>query len=241
MPRAFVSSCRVPFALLAGLGLTGACAGDPVASPEFPAIPFQSRSTADARYVFHPGDSFEVNVFTAPELSRTLTVAPDGRVQLALGPSVVASGRTPEEVAGDLEQALAFELLDPRVAVVPTGFASQRIFVGGEVRNAGMFDLPGQIDPLQAILMAGGFTDTARTRQVILLRRQPSGEVLSAVLDIRSGINDPRLAAWTPLQRFDVVYVPKSKIAEENLFVQQYIRNALPLDFQFFYDIQGNR
>lgn len=232
-------SLRLRLALLAGMGLASACSGNPSPSASFPAEPFQTRTTADARYIFHPGDSLEVTVFTAPELSRELTVAPDGRIQLALGPSVVASGRTPEQVAADLEQALGFELLDPRVAVVPTGFASQRIFVGGEVRNAGMFDLPGQIDPLQAILMAGGFTDGARTRQVVLLRRQPGGEVASAVLDIRSGINDPRLAAWTPLQRFDVVYVPKSKIAEENLFVQQYIRNALPLDFQFFYDLQG--
>lgn len=223
---------------LAGLVLVTACASTPVSSPDFPAAPFQTLAPVDAPYLLGAGDQVEITVVTAPELSRTLTIAPDGRVQLTLGPPVMAAGRTPSELSRLVSEALSGELNDPRVSVIATGFASQRVFVGGEVRNPGMFDLPGQIDPLQAVIMAGGFSTSARTRQVVLLRRLPGGEVRSAVLDLRAGIYDPRLAVWTPLQRFDVVYVPTTPIAEENLAVEQYIRRALPLDFQLFYDIR---
>jgi len=224
---------------LAG-GLVAGCTPDPRPTDTFPATPFQTQTPRDVAYLLHPGDEIEVTVYTAPELSRRVTIMPDGRVQLSLGPAVLAAGRTAEEVRAALEQALSGELQDPTLTVVPVGFASQQVFVGGEVERPGMFDLPGQIDPLQAIIMAGGLTDRARSKQVVLLRRLPGGEVRSAVLDVKSGIFDARLAEWTPLQRFDVVYVPTSKIAEENLFVQQFIRNALPLQFQFFYDISGN-
>jgi len=221
-------------------GLVGGCTSDPRPTGDFPAEAFQTGTEADPAYLLHPGDEIEVTVYTAPELSRRATVMPDGRVQLSLGGPVMAAGRTAEAVRLDLQEALASELKDPSLTIIPVGFASQQVFVGGEVAAPGMFDLPGQINPLQAIIMAGGLTDEARSKQVVLMRRLPGGEVRSAVLDVESGIFDARLAEWTPLQRFDVVYVPRSKIAEENLFVAQFIRNALPLQFQFFYDIRGN-
>ena len=63
---------------------------------------------------------------------------------------------------------------------------------------------------------------------------------MTAVIDIRAGLNDPRLADFTPLRRFDVVYVPRSAIAEENLFMEQWFRSALPIDFSLYYDLAGD-
>ncbi|MDP1553872.1 MAG: SLBB domain-containing protein, partial [Hyphomonas sp.] len=120
-----------------------------------------------------------------------------------------------------------------------TGFASQKVFVGGEVATPGMFDLPGQIDPLQAIVMAGGLTRDAQASNVLLIRRLPGGEVRSALIDVRAGLSDPGKADWLPLRRFDVIYVPRSRIAEQNQFVAQYIRDALPLPFSLFYAVSG--
>lgn len=225
-----------------GIGLAlllSGCMSDPKPSANFPIEPLRQFDARDTAYLLYPGDEIDVNVVTAPELSRTLRVAPDGRVQLSLGAPVMAGGRTADEVRQGLEMALSRELLDPSVTVVPTGFASQRIFVGGEVVQPGMFELPGQIDPLQAIIMAGGMTDEARAKQVVLIRRLPDGTVTSAVIDMKAGIYDPALAEWGPLRRFDVIYVPKSMIAQENLFVSQFIRQALPLEFSFFYDLRA--
>lgn len=226
------------FAVTALLCLS-ACGSDPKPSAEFPTNQWQYADRQDDPYLLAPGDTLEVVVHTAPELNRQLIVAPDGRITMPFAKPITAAARTTAEVKQALMAALSSELRDPDLDVILTEFASQRIFVGGEVTSPGMVDLPGQIDPLQAVIIAGGFTDVARTKQVIVIRRLPGGEVRTVVFDLKDGIFDPRYATWLPLRRFDVVYVPRSKIADQNQFVQQYIRNALPIEFSLFYDLRS--
>ncbi len=221
------------------LGLV-ACSSVPAARSAEP-LPgaWAGASLADPRYLLAPGDRIEVIVHTAPELSRELVVAPDGRIRMPLAGSVMAMALTPDELAAILRDALSSELIDPDLEIIATGFASQKVFVGGEVAAPGMFDLPGQIDPLQAILMAGGLTRDAQASNVLIIRRLPGGEVRSALVDVRAGLNDPGNAGWLPLRRFDVIYVPRRRIAEQNQFVAQYIRDALPLPFSLFYAVNA--
>lgn len=233
----------VQIALAAGLLALGpgACSTRaPAVSENFPAQEWAGASLADSAYLLAPGDKIEVVVHTAPELSRELVVAPDGRIRMPLAGTVMAMALSPDELADILREALASELIDPDLDVITTSFASQKVFVGGEVREPGMFDLPGQIDPLQAIVMAGGLTRDAQAKEVVLIRRMAGGEVRSAVIDVRSGLRDPAFASWLPLRRFDVIYVPRTRISEQNQFVQQYIRDALPIQFSLYYDVSGN-
>ncbi|MEO1554099.1 MAG: SLBB domain-containing protein, partial [Pseudomonadota bacterium] len=150
---------------------------------------------------------------------------------------ILAAARTVDQVREGVQYAMATELNNPDIDVLLAGTASQRIFVGGDVTSPGLFEMPGLIDPLQAIIMAGGVTDTGNARTVVLMRRMPGGAVKSAVFDLKAGVYDPSLADWAPLRRFDVVYVTRKPIADQNLFVRQYIRDALPIDFSLFYDI----
>jgi len=220
--------------------IAGCKSSEPMQSRVFPVVDWQHLDGRDDRYLLAPGDELEIIVHTAPELNRTVTVGPDGRIRMPFTGPVSVMGRNLESTQIALRSALASELKDPDLDVLLVGTPSQQVFVGGEVGNPGMFELPGMIDPLQAIIMAGGLTTEARPKEVVLIRRMPGGGVKTAVFDVKSGIFDPRLAEWTPLRRFDVVYVPRSAIADQNLFVQQYIRNALPIDFSLFYDIAGN-
>ena len=231
---------RFALFLATALFMTACQSSEPVQSRVFPVVDWDHFDGYDAQYLLAPGDELEVIVHTAPELSRTVTIGPDGRFRMPYTGPIGASGRTVENVRVALNVALGSELKDPDLDVLLTATPSQQIFVGGEVTNPGMFQLPGMIDPLQAIIMAGGLTPEARAKQVVLMRRMPGGEVKSAVFDVKSGILDPRLAEWTPMRRFDVLYIPRSPIADQNLFIQQYIRNALPIDFSFFYDVSGN-
>ncbi len=212
----------------------------PVESAVFPQKEWRHEDGADALYLLAPGDQLEVIVHTAPELSRTVTIGPDGVFRMPYSPPILAAARTVDEVRAGVQTAMATELNDPDVDVLLTGTPSQRIFVGGDVAAPGMFDMPGQIDPLQAIIMAGGVTETGSARTVVLMRRMPGGELKSAVFDLKAGVYDPSLADWSPLRRFDVVFVTRKPIADQNLFVRQYIRDALPIDFSLFYDIAGN-
>lgn len=228
---------------LAGLAVLcvvpAGCMGDPLPaqSPDFAIASFPEWRADDQFYRFYPGDKFRVDVRTAPELSAELTIAPDGRVTLpTIGP-LMASGSTTRELQQNVEEIYANELRDPSVVITPLEFGSQKVFVGGEVKQPGVFEMPGEIDVLQAILLAGGWTEEGSPTQVIVMRRKPGGELMTRVVDVRNGLARQSLYDIGPLRRFDVVYVTRSAIADENQFVRQYIRNALPIDFSLFYDV----
>ncbi len=237
--RARLLSAHPLAAFLLALGLAGCSSAIGPVTTGVTADPWALAKFDDAPYLLAPGDKIDVIVHTAPELSRQLVIGPDGRVRMPLADPVMAMALTPDELAAQLRSSLALELIDPDLDVIATEFASQKFFVGGEVRAPGIFDLPGQIDPLQAIVMAGGLTRDAQPKDVLLIRRLPGGEVRSALIDVRSGLRDPALATWLPLRRFDVIYVPRSRISEQNQFVAQYIRDALPLPFSLFYAVSG--
>lgn len=230
-------------AVLVGLAvlcvLPAGCTGDPLPaqSPDFAMTPYPEWRVEDQFYRFYPGDKFRVDVRTAPELSAELTIAPDGRVTLpTIGP-LMASGSTTRELQENVEEIYANELRDPSVVITPLEFGSQKVFVGGEVKQPGVFEMPGEIDVLQAILLAGGWTEEGSPTRVIVMRRKPGGELMTRVVDVRNGLARQSLYDIGPLRRFDVVYVTRSAIADENQFVRQYIRNALPVDFSLFYNV----
>jgi polysaccharide export outer membrane protein len=222
---------------LAGLAMLAGCAGDPAPRPsaDFPHTFFPNWASQDEAYRFYPGDRFRMDIRTAPELSADLVVAPDGRVVLPTVGPVMAAGRKVKELQAAAEDIYSNELLDPALVITPTAFGSQKIFVGGEVKQPGVFDLPGEIDPLQAILLAGGWTDRGKPTNVIVMRRAPGGELMSRAVDVRSALGKQSLSDIGPLKRFDVVYVTRKAIADQNLFVQQFIRDALPFEFTLFY------
>lgn len=227
------------FSMISALLVLFGCSADPVRSTDFPESNWLVAGGDNDNYLLAPGDTIEVSVLYAPELSRTVVIAPDGRVRIPYSGPITATGRTVDEVRQSFNVALASELKNPEVEVIATEFASQMIFVGGEVEAPSIYMLPGQIGPLQAIVMAGGFTDEARQNAVVLMRRVPGGEIKSEVFDIKSGVFDAALAEWGPLRRFDIVYVPKSKIAQENLAMTQWFRAALPVEFRAFYDVRN--
>ena len=213
--------------------------GDPLPAqtPDFSIAAYPNWRESDQAYRFYPGDKFRMDVRTAPELSAELTIAPDGRITLpTIGP-VMAAGQSVGQLQATLENIYGNELRDPAMVITPTEFGSQKVFVGGEVKQAGVFELPGEIDVLQAILLAGGWTSEGQPTKVIVMRRQPGGEMMTRVVDVRNGLARRDLYDIGPLRRFDVIYVTRSPIADENLFVKQYVRDALPIDFSLFYDV----
>lgn len=196
---------------------------------------FQTWSGGDPVYRLYPGDAIEVTVHTAPELSREIEIGPDGRANLPLVGGVMVSQKTAPEAARTIADSYARVLRDPIVEVRPLSFGSQRILVGGEVNAPGPYALPdGRTGVLEAIMFAGGFQATARRSGVVVLRRAPDGGAMMRVVDVRSALRG-RPTDMVPLARHDVVFVPRSGIAEVNLFVDQYVRGVLPLDAGFNY------
>ncbi|MEO1038234.1 MAG: polysaccharide biosynthesis/export family protein [Pseudomonadota bacterium] len=227
MPRRFF--CW--FVFIAALAITGCASRETPA--QFTPQAFQPWSAAQPLYRLYPGDVIEITVHTAPELSGPATVGPDGRVSLQMAGSVQVAERTAETASAAIRSAYGRVLRDPLIDIRPLSFGSQRILVGGEVQNPGLLEMPtARIGALEAVLLAGGFNTTADRSDVVILRRAPDGGVMMRVVDLRSVLNgsaqDP-----IPLLRHDIVFVPRSGIAEVNLFVEQYVRNILPVDQAF--------
>lgn len=218
-----------------------ACSSSPTVPPSPMTGPkFEAFSPNRSAYRLSPGDQLEITMHAVPDMTRSVTVGPDGRISMPLVPPIQVGNLTLLEARQVIMQQMSQALVDARLDVSVATYAPQRVFIGGEVGQPGVIEMPGQIDPLQAIIMAGGFTDRSEMKQVILLRRTPAGDVQTFSFDVKQGIYNPQLAQFGPVQKFDVIYVPKSRIAQHNLFMQQYIRNALPIDFSFYYDF-GNR
>lgn len=182
---------------------------------------------AQAGYALQAGDELDLAFFKTPELNTTTTIRPDGKIALQLVGDVPAAGLQPGELADALARRYASELRSPRINVNVRRFGGQRVYIGGEVAKPGMVQLDNLTTVLQAIYQAGGFKDSAQPAGVVLIRRGAGGVAVGTELDLSSVRTHPE--ADRMLQPFDIVYVPKSRIAKLDVFVDQYIRQLWPL------------
>jgi len=205
--------------------------GTPAASE---ATRFQPWSDSAPAYRLFPGDVIDVTVHTASELSGEYPVGPDGRVNLPLAGGVTVAGQTAPEAARSFASRYASVLRDPIIEVRAASFGSQRILVGGEVNEPGLFDLPStRVGVMEAVLLAGGPTVRARRGSVVVLRRADNGGVMLREVDLARALRGRTGADTIPLTRHDIVFVPRSGIAEVNDFIELYVRNIIPIDQAF--------
>ena len=219
-------ACAVAALVVAAFGPAAAQAASPFAN-----IPYASWSDDDPSYRLYPGDELDVVVPSAPELNKTVTVQPDGRIMLPLLAPQMAAGRSATELEQALGQAYAAQLLRPDVTVVVRA-QPLKVFVGGDVAKAGVYDLPGDMDALRAIIQAGGFQDTARKSQVVIIRRGHDGRPMMRTVNFDRPLTDANHADLIPLRRFDIIYVPKTGLAKIGVVMTQ-LRNALPISFSY--------
>ena len=206
------------------------------AEAPFPNIGYATWSDEEPAYRLYPGDEVEVQVPSAPELNKTVTVQPDGRVNLPLLAPIMVADRTILQAERVIGSAYASELLRPQVNLTVKA-APLKVFVGGEVDKPGVYDMPGDINALQAVIMAGGFKTSGKRGDVVIIRRGPDGRAMMRTVNLDRGVSDPGRTDLVPLRRFDVVYVPRTAVSEAGLFVQQYFKDLSPVQFGFNYTV----
>jgi polysaccharide biosynthesis/export protein len=135
--------------------------------------PTPSALEVSADYVIGVGDVLQFSVWKEPDVSREVRVRTDGKVTIPLLGDVVAAGSTPEALAADVAQRLGRFLTSPKVTVTLMASSSLRFFVVGEVSKPGEFLLSGRVTVLEALALAGGFTDEARRDKIVIIRRDP--------------------------------------------------------------------
>ncbi|MFA4894301.1 polysaccharide biosynthesis/export family protein [Brevundimonas sp.] len=193
----------------------------------FPEIGFADWTETEPEYVLYPGDEIEIATPTAVELTRTQKVGPDGRISLPLVGQIMAADRTIAELEADASAAYASQLRRPVVEVTLKTAGPLKVWVDGEVRTPGVYDMPGDIDAYQAVIQAGGFLPTARQGEAALIRRGPGGVRMMRAVDLR-----PRRGEVVALRRGDIIFVPRSTLGEVANFVSLF-RNALPVGFSY--------
>jgi polysaccharide export outer membrane protein len=126
----------------------------------------------DATYVIGTDDSISVTVWKEPTISGTLPVRPDGMISIPLIGDIAASGRTPMDLAKDITERLKKFITDPVVNVSVLAVNSKRIFMAGEIGHVGPLSFTAAMNPLQAILAAGGLSPYANKTHIYILRTE---------------------------------------------------------------------
>ena len=216
---------------LAAAPPNGVAKPHPAPAQNFPNIGYATWTDDEPRYRLYPGDEVDISVPSAPELNKSVTVQPDGRITLPLIPAQMAANRTPDDLAAQLSAAYASQLLRPEVGVSVRA-QPLKVFIGGEVDKPGVYDMPGDIDALRAIIQAGGAKPTGKMSQVVIIRRGRNGAAMLRTVDLNRPFKDPSHSDLVPLRRFDIIYVPRTGLAEVGKFMGQ-MRDALPISFNY--------
>ncbi len=122
-------------------------------------------------YLIGPSDVLEIIVWKEPDFSREVTVRPDGRITLPLIDDVMAAGKTPTQLKAELEKRLKEYIDLPVVTVIVKGLNSKRYYMIGEITRPGEYLLSKPMTILQALAVAGGFTEWAKKDKVMVIRR----------------------------------------------------------------------
>jgi protein involved in polysaccharide export with SLBB domain len=225
------------------IGVTAGCGSGSKQSPGISQEPISTAPVATGGglqpYMLHPGDVLDIKFFHMPELNETLPVRPDGKISLQLIDEVAVAGLTPAELDALLTERYSPTLENPDLTVIVRTFASQRIYVGGEVNMPTMLPLTTDLTALQAIIQAGGFKSSAELSNVVVIRNQGTTTPELMSLNLKDAVTAGNAASQIPLQPGDIIMVPKSGIAQLNQFVDQYVDEVLPraLNFGLYYNL----
>jgi polysaccharide export outer membrane protein len=177
-------------------------------------------------YLLGVGDEVQIDVLTAPELSGTAKVRPDGAITVRGAGMIHALGRTPEDVGREAEEKLGAILRHARVDVAVTVFGEPRVFLMGEVEQPGDKPYYKGMSALQAVAAAGGISATGKSESVLVLRRTGSDAAEVRRLDLRGSLKGEP-GPDVVLHPYDIVYVPRTFIARANIAIDQYVRQMV--------------
>lgn len=195
------------FAALIVFGLT-------VASAQSPSVPAAAAVVPpnDTDYVIGPGDTLQVFVWRNPEYSTTIPVRPDGKISTPLVENMVAVGKTPSQLARDIEQVLAEFIRTPQVNVIVTQAMStySQVKVIGQVTHAQSIAYREGMTVLDAVLAVGGLSTFAAGNRSKVVRTE-NGKEKEIKVKLDDLINDGDMKQNFALKPGDVIVVPQSR------------------------------
>lgn len=167
---------------------------------------------AGADYVIGTGDSLQIFVWHNADLTAHVPVRPDGRISIPLVEDIPCAGKTPTQLARDIEERLRKYVQDPVVTVIVDSFVglpSQQIRVVGQATQPKALPYRADMTVLDAMIAVGGLTPYAAGNRA-KLTRMVNGQPVTTTIRLQDLLEDADLSANTPLQPGDIIMIPQS-------------------------------
>lgn len=176
----------------------------------------------DERYTLHSGDVIEVQYRYTPEFNQTVTVQPDGYISLEIGGDLKVEGRTVDQVRNLILTKARARLASPELTLILKEFQRPYVVVAGEVVQPGRFELREKLTAIQAVLLAGGFKDSAKSSQILVFRKLNAETAEVKTLNFKTLKRNSDLENDLTLQPGDMILVPRNRISK----IERYVRLA---------------
>jgi polysaccharide export outer membrane protein len=153
-------------------------AADRPGASQNPAGPSRGTTHVEPEYQIGPGDVLQVFVWKEPDLTREVPVRVDGRISFPLLGDVQAAGRTATQLGADIASKLGRFVANPAVTLSVLQANSTRFYVVGQVKQSGAFPFLGRTTLLQALALAGGCVEFAKTDRILIFRGDPDAQTV---------------------------------------------------------------
>jgi len=168
----------------------------------------QAEVTADSNaYVIGPEDVLYIHVWKEENLSKTVPVRSDGKISLPLVDEIQAAGLTPLQLKERLLEKFKEFVSIPNVSVMVMEANSFKVYVSGQVRNPGVYRLRSETSLLQLIPMAGGFTEWANPKKILIIRKE-NGKEKQIIVNYKKMVTGKEKSSAHILKPGDTVIVP---------------------------------
>jgi len=171
------------------------------------------------RYQLCNDDVLQLTFVLTPEFSQTVTVQPDGFITLLGVGDLHVEGQTIPEVTQSIQAAYEKKLHNPMLTVRLLDFEKPYFIAGGQVGHPGKFELRGDTTLLQAVAIAGGFTEASKHSQVWLFRRVSNDWVETKQFDLKKMLKSGDLSEDAHLRPGDMLYVPQNSLSKIKRFI----------------------
>jgi len=192
----------------------------PVAARAQDQRPPRLTTVTEDRYRLQPGDVLDVQFRYSPEFNQTVTVQPDGYISLEITGDLKVAGFTIEETRRAVLRQASKRLADPVAAIVLKEFQRPYFIVAGEVATPNKFEMRERVTALQAIMLAGGMKETAKSSQVVVFRNINSDVAEVKLLNLKNIRRTSDLENDLTLKPGDTVFVPRDKISKIERFMK---------------------
>ncbi|MGA7951674.1 MAG: XrtA/PEP-CTERM system exopolysaccharide export protein [Thiobacillaceae bacterium] len=177
----------------------------------YPPAPATPEKGSDWNYLVGPGDSVQVFVWRNPDVSGAFPVRPDGKMTMNLVEDLPASGKTPSQLARDIEKALSKYIQEPIVTVIVAGGVgpySQQVRVVGEAAKPQALNYREHMSLIDLMIAVGGLTDFAAGNKAYILRTE-DGKTTPLGVRLEDLIKGGDYAANVEMRPGDVLVIPE--------------------------------